>query len=271
MRDNRAIGVQLAEPAEIIYADSVILAAGTYGSPSILLRSGIGPAPDLRDLGIEVSADFPGVGGNLQDHSLLYLQYATPDRVLPVRTQIMLTCNNGPAQDQVSLHLFPHGPIPSETGPVLCLLVGVMQPLSRGRLKLASRDPRDAPQIDLALLSHPEDVNTMIAGVKLVRRIAASAPLKDHLLAEKWPGTDVNSNDGIAAASRASVVPYNHSVGTCRMGPNSDPDAVVDSLGAVNGVAGLYIADASIMPTIPATNTNLPTIMLAERIASSWS
>jgi choline dehydrogenase len=251
-------------------SDSVILTAGTYGSPAILLRSGNGPAQDLQDLGIEVKADLAGVGDNLQDHALLYLQYQTRDPTQPVPTQTMLTWHNGLRPDQVSLHLFPYGPIASETGPVLCLLVGVMQPLSRGWLKLSSQDPRGTPQIDPGLLTRPEDLDTMTAGVILARQIAGSAPLKNHLTREKWPGSDVRTKDEIAAAVRASVVPYNHAVGTCRMGASNDPGAVVNSRGTVHRLAGVHVADASIMPTIPATNTNLPTIMLAERIASYW-
>jgi len=146
------------------------------------------------------------VGDNLQDHALLYLQYQTRDPTQPVPTQTMLTWHNGLRPDQVSLHLFPYGPIASETGPVLCLLVGVMQPLSRGWLKLSSQDPRGTPQIDPGLLTRPEDLDTMTAGVILARQIAGSAPLKNHLTREKWPGSDVRTKNEIAAAVRASVV-----------------------------------------------------------------
>lgn len=264
----RAIGVELAEPMETLHADCVMLAAGSYGSPAILLRSGIGPAQDLQNLGTAVHVDLPGVGANLQDHALLYLQYQTRDPVQRIPTQAMLTWHDGLRTDQVSLHLFPHGPIVSEPGPVLCLLVGVMQPLSRGRLRLASRDPRDPPHIALGLLSHQGDLETMMSGVALARRLALSAPLKNHLTGEKWPGSDVRTDDQVAAAVRSFVVPYNHPVGTCRMGQGRDPWAVVDSRGTVHGMEGLLVADGSIMPTIPATNTNIPTIMLAERIAS---
>jgi len=145
-----------------------------------------------------------------------------------------------------------------------------MQPRSRGRLKLVSRDPRDTPQIDPALLSHPKDLDEMIDGVKLARQIAASAPLKNHLNEEKWPGSAVRTEREIAAAARTSVVPYNHPVGTCRMGKSDDPGAVVSSRGRVYRFEGLHVADASIMPTIPATNTNVPVIMVAERIASFY-
>jgi choline dehydrogenase len=134
-------------------------------------------------------------GDNLQDHALLYLQYQTRDPTQPVPTQTMLTGHNGLRPDQVSLHLFPYGPIASETRPVLCLLVGVMQPLSRGWLKLSSQDPRGTPQIDPGLLTRAEDLDTMTAGVTLARRIAGIAPLEDHVTGEKWPGPNVRTKD----------------------------------------------------------------------------
>jgi choline dehydrogenase len=231
----RAVGVQLA--AETVHADLVVLAAGAYGSPLLLLRSGIGPADELREEGIEAKADLAGVGRNLQDHPLLRLPFATTvaDGTPPL--QAMLTCVDH------GLQIFPAGPAEQ----LAHLLVAEIAPRSRGAVRL--RDGR--PAITPGLLDHPDDRALMAEGTRRAYEIAGAG----EMLTPRQPVPEAAS--------------YQHPVGTCRMGPNHDPSAVTDTRGAVRGVAGLHVVDASTMPSIPRANTNLPTLMLAERFASA--
>jgi choline dehydrogenase len=141
----------------------------------------------------------------------------------------------------------------------------LVSPKSRGRLTLRSADPTDKPRIVTNSLTEPEDVAALVAGVKLAREIAAAEPLASAAGRELFPGPDVTSDDDIEADVRRRVELIYHPVGTCRMG--SDDGAVVDPELRVRGVAGLRVADASIMPLIPGGNTNAPTIMVAERAA----
>jgi choline dehydrogenase len=274
---DRAVGVRLVDPAQTILADQVVLAAGVYGTPAILLRSGVGPSPHLRELGLWVTCELGGVGAHLQDHPLLWLQFGTTAKPQsagqPIR-QMLLTTSSAESS-RADLQIFPSGPTASEDGSSVQLLAGVMRPDSRGSLSLASLDPRVPPRIDLRLLSDPADLTRLVAALRHARAIAASAPLAGNLTDEQWPGARVQSEEELARAIRepASSVrfsSYQHGVGTCRMGPGTDRMAVVSARGVVHGINGVRVVDASIMPTIPAANTNLPTIMVAERLAATW-
>jgi choline dehydrogenase len=144
----------------------------------------------------------------------------------------------------------------------------VMTPRSRGTVQLRSSEPGDAPRIDLGLFSDPGDMPRMLDAIRVARHLAATEPLRGLLGDELMPGTAAVDDDALEAAVRAGCEIYHHPVGTCRMGRADDPDAVVDSRGAVHGMRGLSVIDASIMPSIPAANTNVPTIMVAERCAA---
>ena len=132
---------------------------------------------------------------------------------------------------------------------------------------MRTADPFDPPLIDPGYLSHEDDITRMVQGMRLARGIAATRPLSDLLIAETWPGAAVQSNLDLSAAALHEVGPYEHPVGTCRMGPTPAHGAVVDASLKVHGLEGLYVVDASIMPEIPAANTNVPTIMVAEHWA----
>ncbi|NGN63252.1 NAD(P)-binding protein [Streptomyces sp. A7024] len=268
IRNGRATGVRLAD-AEEITADRVVLAAGAYGSPAVLLRSGLGPAAELRELGIGVRQDLPGVGANLHDHPLLRLLYAARGEPRALPCQTVLQTQSEPDEPAPDLQIFPSALAPGETGSRLQLLVALLRPHSRGRVRLASADPAAPPLIDLGLLDHPDDLPRLRAGAREARRLAATAPFSTHLDGELWPGAGVTADDALDEAIRGSVNVYQHPVGTCRMGPATDPGAVVDPAGRVHGIDGLHVIDASIMPAIPAANTNLPTLMLAEHCAKS--
>jgi choline dehydrogenase len=269
----RAVGVRLAESGEVIEAGRVILAAGAYGSPAILMRTGIGPAGHLGAVGVDPVLDRPGVGANLIEHPLMpnafeaRSQPRSGDRVF----QALLTAPSSTADGFYDLHVLPLFNPPELQGdpPVFVILTSVMTPESRGTVHLRSADPDDAPRIDLGLLTHDADMPRMLDAVRITRRLAATEPLRDLLGEQIMPGADASTDDALAAAVRVGCEIYQHPVGTCRMGPSGDPGAVVDPRGAVYGLRGLFVIDASIMPTIPAANTNVPTIMVAER-CSAW-
>jgi len=256
---------------DVVEADSVILAAGAYGSPAILLRSGIGPAAQLRALGIPRVVDLPGVGADLVDHPLVAVDLpATPGRRGPA-LPVLLTLRSTAADPSgpPDLHLFVAGPFDTPSlpsGAVFGIVTGLMSPRSRGSVRLRSADPADPPVIDPAYLRHPDDVARMVEATLAARRISRTRPLVDLVAGpEIAPGPAVGDDDatGLAESICRRVGPYHHPVGTCAMG------AVVDARGAVHGITGVLVADASIMPTIPSANTNASTIVVAERIASA--
>ena len=269
VREGRAEGVRLVG-GDTIAADRVLLAAGAYGSPAVLLRSGIGPGEHLRELGIDVVVDRPGVGRNLQDHALFGLVFASPGQTEGIPWfQTLLTAADGDAPEGPALHIFPAGPWVLPSGPRSNLMVSDLRPRSRGWLRLRSADPTADPIIDPAYLSHPDDLPRLLRAIALARRLAGTLPLAGILTEERFPGpTAADGSAELAEAVRAGLDPYDHAVGTCRMGPDADHAAVVDARGGVRGMTGLFVVDASIMPTIPAANTNLPTLMVAERCAA---
>jgi choline dehydrogenase len=269
----RVVAVHLAEPDEPVPAERVILAAGSFGSPAILLRSGIGPATELAALGIGVVADRPGVGANLIDHPGVSVVFTTelPARPEAPLFQTILTVAGAPASTSPDLHVaLGHRAAEAPGDPAIAWLwVALLKPGARGRLRLRSADPAAAPIIQLGLLDHPEDLAGLLTGVRIARRLARTSPLAGLLGEERSPGAAAaDQSSALAAAVLADVDTYYHPVGTCRMGPADDPGAVVDAHGRVHGIDGLWVVDASIMPTIPAANTNLATIMLAERCAA---
>ena len=278
LEDRRAVGVCLADPAdeEVLYGGRIILAAGTYGSPAILMRSGVGPVRHLKALGIPVKVDLPGVGQNLTDHALFGLHFASVPAALvedPPIFQTVITLKSSLATDGHDLHILPCSAYPVEpeeslTGAVYLMLVSVTKPLSRGWLRLRSADPAEAPAIDPGYFTHPDDMPRMIEVIREARRLSGTPPLSGWTIQELYPGPQYSDPADLEAAVLARLDTYHHPVGTCRMGPATDAMAVVDARGNVRGVEDLSAIDASIMPTIPGANTNLPTIMLAERCAA---
>ena len=268
-----ARGVRLAG-GEIIEADAIVVTAGSYASPAILMRSGIGPAAALRDLGIGVAADLRGVGGNLIDHPLAALDLPTAPGFAGPRFQVMLTLRSALADPggPPDLHLFAAGPFDdaaSPAGGVFGIVAGLLAARSRGSVRLRSADPADRPRIDIAHLRHPEDMTRMIEATRHARRLSRTPPLAGFVTgAELAPGPAISDDDtaALARSIRERVESYHHPVGTCTMGPRPDHDAVVDARGAVHGIDRLWVADASVMPAIPAAGTNLTTIVIAERI-----
>lgn len=276
----QVVAVEVIGPTgrERITAGRVILCAGAYGSPAILLRSGIGPAAELQQLGIQPQLDRPGVGHNLHDHPAIYLHYqgsAALDQqmnafVASGRTlfteQALAKLRSAFCREAFDLHLYPcSAPAPNAAGRwEMVLPIGNMTPRSRGTVRLRSADPSAAPLIDTGYLTDAEDLDLAVLwnGVEIARQIAKQAPLAELLGAERAESAQIDS----PAAVRRHCLHYYHPVGTCKMGVASDPLAVADPHGKIYGTANLYVADAALIPVIPRANTNLPVAVVAERV-----
>ena len=271
----RAVGVRAMGPLGVdeFRADVVVVCAGVYGSPAILLRSGIGPADELRALGIDAIADLP-VGRNLHDHPSYELIFAPSDE-LARRTAAFEAAGHvvpdeqgfakgegGRAQaagEPFDLHVFPEISMDGRLG----VFVAMLTPRSRGALTLRDADPTSAPRIDHAFLTDPDhhDLEALVDGVELARAFAATEPFASMLDRELEPGPVAPARHDLRDAVHAGVIHYWHPVGTCAMGSVTDAD------GHVLGVEGLVVADASVMPVTPRATTNIPTVVVAERIA----
>jgi choline dehydrogenase len=215
------------------------------------------------------------VGVGLADHSLVGVDLPTAPGFTGPRFQTMLTMRSSYADPDgpPDLHLFPAGPFDdpaSPTGGVFGVVTGLLSPTSRGRVRLRSTDPDDPPRIDAALLRTDDDVRRMVEATRHARLLARTPPLADLVRGDEIaPGPAVpDDDDALAASITARVDSYHHPVGTCAMGARPDAGAVVDSTGAVHGTDGLWVADASVMPTLPAANTNLTAMLIGDRIAS---
>src|SRR5450755_3597806 len=269
---HRAIGVVTVSGTELP-AGEVILAGGSYGSPAILLRSGVGPAADLAELGITVVANLP-VGQHLQDQPFYYNAYALKTDALDMRPAVgaFLWGQSSEARDgQLDLHVAVTHLMPPEyspTGGAIALSVAVVKPDSRGTLTLRSRDPREQPEIDCNFLAEDRDARRMLEGVKLARKIGRNPALAQFLELEIIPG-DAVAEDQLADAIASNLASYGHPAATAPMGGPEDPWAVVGRHGAVKGIDGLRVVDASIMPVVVSVALNPTTIMIAERIAKA--
>ncbi|NBD96308.1 MAG: choline dehydrogenase [Gammaproteobacteria bacterium] len=272
----------------------VVLAGGAINSPQMLMLSGIGPAPMLENAGIRVRHELPAVGRNLQDHLDVCTltrcsQPVTYDQLSELRVGLryflhhegegtsniaeaggfLVSGRNRNDRPDIQMHFVPallddHGRnrLP---GDGYTLHACPLRPRSRGHLALRSPDPREPIAIHANYLSDPIDLEMMLDCVRLSREILEQPAFKPFRAHEIFPGNDVTSRDGLIDFIRTKAETIYHPVGTCRMG--SDPHAVVDPELRVNGIEGLRVVDASVMPTLVGGNTNAPTIMIAEKIA----
>jgi choline dehydrogenase len=271
-RDGRAIGV--IDAAGTVYeANEVILSAGAYASPAILMRSGVGPAPHLQALGIELLADLP-VGERLTEQPFYYNPYALKPEYQderPATGGLLWTASSEALGDELDLHVTATHLMPPElspTGGAITLGVSVVAADSHGTIRLRSRDPREQPIIDGNYLYEERDRRRMLEAVKLGRRLASSPQMSPLIALELAPGADVQDDDALLKAVEANLESYGHPAATAPMGEAGDPAAVVDSTGAVLGVDALRVIDASIMPELPSVATNPPVIMIAEHLAN---
>ena len=257
------------------------------------MLSGIGPAEHLREMGVQPVVDLPGVGENLHDHPFVVGVWDAPDgggladAEKPKYLLEWLLRGSGPLTSTVAeafgfvrtrpglpaadiqFHMAPayfveHGAEEYE-GHALTLGPVLVSTKSRGWVKLRSADPTDKPRILTNTLAEPEDVASLVAGLKIAREVAGTEPLRSAVGRELYPGDQHHSDADLEEDVRRRVELLYHPVGTCRIG--TDDDAVVDPELRVRGVSGLRVADASVFPVIPGGNTNAPTIMVAERAA----
>ena len=300
IEDNKAVGViyEKGGAEETVTAHhEVILSGGAFGSPKILMLSGIGPKDQLQALGIEVVVDAPEVGENLQDHLDVVFDYEVNTKdvfgVGAIAGMNFFKAMRQWRKDGTGLlstnyaeagAFFSVGDAPKEwpntqlhfaiarvmnhgrdlkLGYAVSVHSCYLRPESRGTVKLASTDSSAAPLIDPNYLSHPKDVEYMIAGAERTRAIMAETPMADYIT-EDYPAPYLEK-DGMLGFIRNRSDTIYHPVGTCRMGP--DAQSVVDLELKVRGVQGLRVIDASIMPTLISANTNAPTIMIAEKLA----
>ncbi|MEN0024335.1 MAG: GMC family oxidoreductase [Microbacterium sp.] len=267
----RATGAEIEVGGEVVRvrAERVVVAAGAYHSPAILLRSGVGPAEELAELGIETVVDLPGVGKHLLDHECVQLDFAgrpglveelaalgwSPDEQTIGRIRSSL-CDDGP----YDIHVFMvAGANSGHPGlPPISLYGGAMRARSEGTVTLGPDLDVVNPVIDHRYGSDPEGHDRTVLGeaLALLDRMVAHPALAEIL------GERVGDGDPLD-----DIVNYCHPVGSCKMGPREDATAVVDSSGQVHGAEGLYVADASIMPSITRGNINLPTAMIGANIA----
>jgi len=301
---DRAVGVEYrrnGQTRSVAATREVILAGGTYGSPSMLLHSGIGPAAELQSLGIKPRMDLPGVGRNLIEHPFLFLGWRARTQAFTCQLRVDRAAvsvlrwalfGSGPfATNGAAGHIFIRT-LPELDRPdmqLTCIAAGmsardVWFPLigkppehvigvgvsmirqdSRGVVSLRSADPLDAPRIVFNLFEQRSDLERMVRGIRAARRIYAQEPLQRFVGAELVPGADLTSDAQLEAFVLKVGAITQHPVGTCKMGIDGDRTAVVDRELKVRGIEGLRVVDASIMPNVPGGNTNAPAIMIAEK------
>jgi len=263
----RAHGVRLVD-GTVIEAGCVVLCAGTYGSPPILMRSGIGPADHLASVGIPVRFELSGVGANLADHPDVDLDsgYRGAARAAPLLHTIATFHSSETSTDAPpDLMLWVSDPEPQSGSMQASVDVVLLKPRSRGRVRLRSSDPSDPPRIDLPHLEDPFDVQRLAEGYRRAQEVA-SRPTVRQLCSEPL-APEIDGENELRSVIRRTATSIPHVVGTCAMGPRPDEGGVVDASGRVHGTEGLFIVDASIMPTVPSGFTHLPTIMIAERLS----
>jgi choline dehydrogenase len=300
----RATGVEYLRDGKIerTHADrEVILCAGTYASPQLLMLSGIGPADQLRALGIDVVQDLKGVGENLQEHPNLLNIYRANGKLgltrhlrldratwavmrwalrgegpfatagtlanIFVRTRPEL---ERPDVQIIAMPVHQHAQLwfPLLTKPPVYAFtarVGILHALSRGWVRLRSSNPLDLPRIRFNMFAEKADLDAMVAAVKISRDIFNRSPLRERIAEELLPGKQFQTDEELAEVIRQQAEHRHHAVGTCRMG--TDEHAVVDAKLRVIGIENLRVADASVMPGDPSGNTNVPTLMIGEKAA----
>ena len=311
VNDSRATGVScIGEDGEEFTLNAtkeVLLSSGAFGSPQVLLRSGIGPEQEITKHGIEHKVDLPGVGKNLQDHidylsvhkykslnlfgfslGTIFLKYPYElIKYLLMKTGMFtstvaeaggfIRSRNDITVPDIQLHFAPgmvvdHGR-ESVWGTGLSCHTCLLRPKSRGEVTLQSADPTDDPKIDPKFLSHPDDMRDMVAGYKKMMKIMNKEPLSKYTSGHVQRPVDLDNDEDIEQAIREDADTVYHPVGTCKMG--SDEMSVVNERLKVHKVSGLRVIDASIMPTLVGGNTNAPTIMIGEKasdmILEDWA
>ena len=307
LKDMRATGVRYLQDdreIELSARREVILCGGTVNSPQLMQLSGIGPGTLLRDIGVDLVHELPGVGENLRDHFPVRMTAHVKNsrtinelsRGLPLAREIFKYFTGQPsilALAPTLVYVFWRSHEAMDNGdiqvsftpasykdgvqntldehPGMSIAAWQQRPNSRGHIRICSVDPREKPLIQPNYLAEESDRKILFSAIRLGQRILRSPEMAPYLDTENTPALDVDSDEALWDLTQRRGTTGFHLIGTCRMGPSGDPLAVVDENLAVHGVKGLRVADASIMPAMPSSNTNAPTIMIAEKAADMIS
>jgi choline dehydrogenase len=272
----RATGVEVESGgvSQIVEGERIVLASGAIGSPAILMRSGIGPEAHLREHGIDVVRDTPGVGANLDDHPMLAVVYSAREGVLNADdplVQVTYRYTSVGGDERNDMQLMPVSQLETGDGRLVYSIASVIErQKSIGRLTLTSADPHAAPRIENRFCEHPEDVRRFVEGVRMAVEVGARPEFDAVRAALLSPNEDLLRDDEALGRWCASVAASGfHPSCTAKMAPASDPMGVVDQYLRVRGFDNLYVADASVMPRCPRANIHLTSIMIGER-AGEW-
>ncbi len=304
----RAVGVEFERGGRVYRADAakeVIVSGGSLASPKLLMLSGVGPADHLRECGVDVVANVPGVGQNLRDHLITRLTWnvnvptlnreLNPAGFLKHGADFLLRGRGAAAacvwHAMIFLKLRPESRYPDicagfmplghaapskrpggqrpKMSPdnTVSIVMTLLHPRGRGELRLRSADSAEPPSIRYQLLAHDDDVRDLMAGARAVQRVFEEEPLRQYVATQELPPPGVQTDAEWETHLRKATMTGWHAVGTCKMGGADDPEAVLDPQLRVRGVEGLRVVDASIMPGVTSGNTNAPTVMIAEKAA----
>ena len=265
---NRVTGVRYEKDGrqETVSGNQVVVSAGVYSSAQLLMLSGIGRAQDLEKVGIEVVRHMPGVGENYQDHAVVFMTFECKeefdaDWIIP---RIRYIYKSHADRDCSNFHISLRPPTQIEgIKPTIPLSASLLEQMNRGRIHLQNSDPREFPIIESAMLEDPQDIESMTKAMEFIKEITETPPMRELYGDLLTPGP---AEDWVKFA-KATYDSYHHGVGTCLMAPASNPEAVVDQNLKVHGMDNLWVADASIMPTVVHANTNVTCIMIGERLS----
>ncbi len=252
--------------AETALGGQVLLTAGVYHSPQILMLSGIGPAAELKKHGIPLIHELKGIGENYHDHPVVFMTFEGPkesndDWVVP---RFRLITKHNPIYDCANFHIVMRPPTEvAGLKRMMPVSAHMLEQRSRGRVFLQSTDPDELPGVDSQMLEHPEDLKAMVDAMHFIDDLVHKGPAREFYGPLIQPGPA----DEWSKFARCTYDSYHHGVGTCKMGPVTDPLAVVDEKLRVYGMSNLWVGDASIMPVVSHANTNLTSIMIGERLA----
>jgi choline dehydrogenase len=275
-RGSRAVGVEVecGGQRQVVEGERIVLSAGAIGSPAILMRSGIGPEAHLRELGIDVVEDLPGVGENLDDHPMAGVVFTARDGVLragdPV-VQVTYRYTSSGGTERNDMQLMPVSQLATRSGGLVFALGSVIyRQRSAGRLTLRSADPHEPPRVEQRFLEHEEDVRRLVEGVRLALDVGSRGEFAHIATGIKSPpAAAVPDDEALARWCRTVASSGFHPSCTAKMAPGSDPIGVVDQRLRVRGIENLFVADASVMPRCPRANIHLTSIMIGER-AGEW-
>jgi choline dehydrogenase len=277
--ERRAHGV-ISSEGRRFSGRQIILSGGAYGSPAILMRSGVGPARHLSDVGIETLVDLPGVGSSLMDHpqiarqsgltSFFIREEFQPERKTFIQT--MIKARSSRAEGDVDLHLYPGETLDERFNRwTLAFGVSLQYARSQGSVRLTGSDPEASLDIDHNYFSHPDDLEAICEGYELMQRLTSTPPLAAMLEGPCVEGDHLTSRAARREAVRREVGTTYHPSSTCKMGPAGDAMSVVDYQGRVRGVAGLRVVDASMFPFGPRANLHFTVVAAAEKVAAQLS